>query len=494
MVDVFPDPNISGMTLYYLFSLERVSLAGGVKYFGTHDWFAEGGRMLLDWQQAEGYWPGGLAEGQAIGATSFALLFLQRGRAPVLFNKLQHGGDWNNRPRALAHFCRWASQRFETPLNWQIIHPDVPVEKWHDAPILVLTGSRAPKLTDAQAARLRDYVYQGGTIFTVAEGSGKEFTDGIKELYAKIFPAYELAPVPRDHPLETLNGDLHGEVPFLILSNGLRPLAIHTTRDLTMDWQFRRSHTRPESFQAGANLFLYVLNKQPPRNRGVCSWPPTPPAGTPKGMPIVRVRYAGNCDPEPLALQRLAGLMAIHAGSYPQLLPAVDAKDLPGCGAKVAFLTGTGRLTLTAEQEAGLKQFIAAGGTVVIDSAGGGEAFHRSAVGVVESMFGAGAVTTPSPEHALYNHPGCVIDRARYRRATLLRTHNTMPRLQAVTRDGRLAVLLSREDLTAGLAGYESYTVDGYSTGPVNDPGSAFQIVRNIFLYAGKQNAQPKPK
>lgn len=42
------------------------------------------------------------------------------------------------------------------------------------------------------------------------------------------------------------------------------------------------------------------------------------------------------------------------------------------------------------------------------------------------------------------------------------------------------AILLSEFDLTAGLVGYRSLTVNGYS------PDSAFKIVRNIILYANK--------
>jgi hypothetical protein len=51
----------------------------------------------------------------------------------------------------------------------------------------------------------------------------------------------------------------------------------------------------------------------------------------------------------------------------------------------------------------------------------------------------------------------------------------------------RVGVFFSEEDLTAGLVGYASRSCDGY------DPDSAFELMRNIVLYAVGFPAKASP-
>ena len=61
--------------LYYLWSLERVAVAYGLRTIGQKDWFRWGGTLILVSQQADGSWKERYA---GIPDTSFALLFLVR--------------------------------------------------------------------------------------------------------------------------------------------------------------------------------------------------------------------------------------------------------------------------------------------------------------------------------------------------------------------------------------------------------------------------------
>jgi hypothetical protein len=60
---------------YFLWSLERVAVAHGLKTVGGKDWFAWGSELLLNSQQSDGTWSG---EWGADVDTCFALLFLRR--------------------------------------------------------------------------------------------------------------------------------------------------------------------------------------------------------------------------------------------------------------------------------------------------------------------------------------------------------------------------------------------------------------------------------
>jgi serine/threonine protein kinase len=86
---------------YCLCGLERAGRLAGLRYFGEHDWYREAAKALFASQnRLGGSWRGAVLEENRILATSFAVLFLAKGRAPVLMTKLRHllPDDWNNDP------------------------------------------------------------------------------------------------------------------------------------------------------------------------------------------------------------------------------------------------------------------------------------------------------------------------------------------------------------------------------------------------------------
>ena len=73
-----------GFYYYGLYGIERIGVASGRKYFGTIDWYQTRRRnKFLKGQAANGGYG-------SIHDTCFALIFLVRGRAPVMMNKLMY--------------------------------------------------------------------------------------------------------------------------------------------------------------------------------------------------------------------------------------------------------------------------------------------------------------------------------------------------------------------------------------------------------------------
>jgi len=478
--------------LYYtLYGIERVGLATGLKFLGSYDWYRGGATELIRRQEKDGSWskPGGAHSGGPATMTAYALLFLLRGRRPVLLNRLEFSGDWNNRPRALANLTRWMSRNFERGVHWQIVNLRTPVEQWHDAPILVLTGSAKIDLSNADLDKIRRFVHQGGTIFSIAECEGDGFRKGIREVYRRLFPKYPLRPAGDGHPIHSAYSRLTGDVKFFEVSNGARPLAIHTDTDVASAWQAMRHVSESDAFQAAVNVVAYTNDKTALapgglRFRGTSLWPDRPKRASARAVKLARLAHSGNYDPEPLAFERFRRLMAGQAKTHVDLLGPMPIVRLHGSGAPLAVMTGTGRLELTAAERQTLKSWLIDGGTLVIDAAGGSRAFYESAEAMLIGLFGRRAVRRLAHTAPLFGVKGFEITRARYRRRTRTLLGNlTQANLKTVLVDDRPAVYLSREDITTALVGCPSYTVYGYS------PQTAFELMRNICLTCAGREA-----
>ncbi|MBI5724883.1 MAG: DUF4159 domain-containing protein [Planctomycetes bacterium] len=478
---------------YYMYGLERVGLASGFKYFGKYDWYKEGCKRFLAMRE-----PQDSRGNVSVHSVAFNLLFFSRGRRPVLLNKLEYDGDWNNRPRALANFCRWSEKVFETENNWQIITLKSEVGEWHDAPVVMLTGSKAPKFSDEEIVKLRTYVHQGGTLFSITECSGAPFTKGIKELYQKLFPKYELTLCGKEHPLNNMLYKSISAVRLSEVRNGIRPLAIHADTDLPLAWQQYQVATGRVNFEAAANMLMYVTDKLL-KNRGANLWPEEPAKAPSKTLKAARIRYAGNYDPEPLAMQRASRMMATLHDLKVNFIPAVSAlAQAPQPAAagqptgprtgiapseltddiKLAIMAGTGGFKLETADKDVLKKWMSAGGILLLDATGS-KAFIESAKNLVAELFGDDALLTLPFSSPLYQLEDMTIDKVKYRRITKARIGpgNKEPRLLAVLKGDRPMVIVSQEDITGGLVGYTSATCDGY------EPESAFNVMRNIIIY-----------
>ncbi len=94
-------------------------------------------------------------------------------------------------------------------------------------------------------------------------------------------------------------------------------------------------------------------------------------------------------------------------------------------------------------------------------------------------MFDQSPLRRLLPDAAIYNLPDMKIPEVRYTRAGRQALPEVnRPRLHGITIDGRVAVMFSNVDITTGLLGIGAIDCVGYS------PKSAFEIARNVLLYA----------
>jgi hypothetical protein len=454
---------------YWLFAVQRVGLASGLRNLGDHDWYSNGAAELLASQTDDGSW----SDGEATD-TAMATLFLARGSGPVLVSKLQYDSKWNARPRDMANLTQWLGHTFERQMNWQIVGAGAPLKDFQDAPILYISGAGPIELSDAAIAKLRTYVQQGGMIFSEAAGNNGDFTADMQKIYGRMFPDYPLQRLSDDHPLYRIQYP-HKELAGLSgVSNGVRLLAIHSGRELSLGLQLGPSKDNLPCFELAANLYILATDKGILRPRGVLPWP-LERKFTPKAaIDIVRLRHKANWDPEPLAWQRQAILMGNRYGIKLNIREPIDITDLDARKCAIAVCTGTEELELSAKEAKAFGDFFAQGGTLIVDAAGGAKAFAASVQKQILPLVQGGVTSTLSLK--LLQDGPAPLDKLTYRRDfALLVGPSSLPRISGVYRNEKLAVVFTPDDLTEALSACQAYGIRGLA------PQCAHAVVTNLL-------------
>lgn len=532
---------------YYLYGVERVALASGYKYFAGQDWYRTGAaeliRRLCKWDAADGTMTvharmGGESRRAAVRTDdlAFALLFLSRGRAPIAINKLQDDAvRWNNRPRDVANLTAWMSDEAAQQLNWQIVSSASPVEEWLDAPLLWFASNDAPhekwglnnraparagraahrearerleqqlkgeepialdRIEHKKLATLKRYLDLGGLLFAVSEGaaaSARPFAAAVEQAGQLLYPEYTWRDVPQDHWAYTAHTPVRFRPRLRSLSNGVRDLIILAPGDdLPATFQTRNLDRNGLSHHhTAANIYFYAseMNRTPPR---LATFSPAPaPASTtlPESnehslLRVVRGAYAGNWNPEPLALEQWQRWL--H-DAHPEQRVQFELFPLAAISAisprpHLVIVSGVDRHDFTNQEAASIKRYVEQGGTVLFETAGGLGAFTQAAEEQMAAAFSASA------ELLLRHHiitgeeleGAASLERVEYRPYTLnvIGSLDTAPRLRGILVDGRAALLFSRDDLSHAWLAQPRWGVNGYST------SAARSLLRNILLAA----------
>ena len=472
------DVGSSGHWGYTLYGIERVGLASGLKYFGRHDWYRVLAAQVVERQSDSGMWSMGAREDDVV-ETSFALLFLARGRHPILMNKLRFDGAWANRPRDLANLARFASRQLERELNWQVVplRPSKNYADWLDSPILYLASHEPPQLAEEDYNNLRAFVEAGGLLFTHADGDSAAFSRWVNsELSPKLFPQYEMDAIEPDHALWGLVFKIDPKLrpQFRGVSNGSRLLMVHAPVDVARSWQMRDHSSRRAVFDLGVNLFVYAAGKRDLRNRLQSPHVSDPGSPARGAVRVARVKYPGQWDPEPGAWRRYAKWLARETGTGLDLRPvAIDALE-PGA-APIANLTGTVRHNFRPEDADAIRRYVEGGGVLLIDETGGSGDFAEA---VQETLLSKAfpnvtPVALDPRTHPLFRAGGEESGMSDLSRPKL-RPYAT-ERLSAEGRidatrpligfaAGRGHVVFSPLDVTSGLLGTRTWGVNGLET------------------------------
>jgi hypothetical protein len=496
---------------YGLFAVSRVGLASGYKYLGSTDGFKWGSDAAIAQQQPDGSWRSSseLDDPDGIPDTAFALLFLSRSRTPIMMSKLQYdcaGGDaagkappslWNQRPRDVANLSRWVGKQVESPLNWQVVTLHQTRADLHDAPLLYMSGGKLPGLSPADVDALRAYCQDGGLIVGHADCASPDFAKGFERLGQQMFPGRAFRTLEQTSPIltnETFAAPRArvGKAAVEALGNGARELMVLLPAgDPARTWQTQSFLTAKNDAygQLMIDLFLYAVDKQGLRGRGetyLVDRDATAPTA-PVTATVARIRYAGNWDPEPGGWRRLANVMHNAGVAELTLAQAAGGKLDPATTTLASLTFAAPDAALTAVEQSSIRDYVRAGGTLLVDVAGGRGACRAAAEAELATLFpeARGQLPVLPPDAPVYSSagPALSVKTVAYRpyERPGLSLHD--PLLRGLTVGGRLAVFYSPQDVSVGLVGQPIDGVAGYV------PDDATRVVANVVAYAARRTS-----
>jgi Domain of unknown function (DUF4159) len=414
-------------TLYYLYGLERVGRLTARRFIplparpgqpNRADWYREGAEHLVHTQDTVfGSWSsrGGGESNRVIG-TCYALLFLSKGRWPVLLDKLEHGpaDDWNCHRSDVANLTRYVERKWKRDMTWQASDLRLAsVEDLLQTPVLYLCGSQdpvpeGPAKRKELAQKLRDYLDRGGFLFAEAYCGGErgeEFDKGFRELMQEAFPEpeYKLRLLEPEHPIWYAEEKIDPSQlrPLWGIEFGCRTSVVYVSPDppqnprpaLSCLWELSRpgrnqKYSRPVQAQIdaalslGLNVLAYATNRElkPKEDYFKASAPAGPRDHSERGrLYVATLRHPGGCNVAPRAVVNLmdaaAAQLRIRTKVRDQLL---DITDDALFDYHLVFMHGRTAFHLTDAERQRLKLYIERGGTLLADSICASRAFTES--------------------------------------------------------------------------------------------------------------------
>lgn len=473
--------------LYYLYGLERVGLASGLRHIGKWNWYTMGARTILKNQDpTTGAWTNYvLGAPSNVVPTAYALLFLTRGLNPIIFNKLQYNGPWNARPRDDYNVTQWLSTTFEQQINWQSVNINSDPRTWLDAPVLLITGHGNPHFTSEDIAKLKWYMNHGGFIFSNADGNSKSFTRAIQRAaFAATDHTLKLRKLSADNWIYHVQYQLPPTMDLMGLSNGIRVSWVHSPLDVGSRWESLNTDFHKNAFRLAANIYFYATSK----HRLVRHLNPKVPklkiSAKLRVLALSFIRHKGHWNPEPEAFKAFSDYAAVH-----KIKLSIGTATLKNMGEKkplIAYMAALQPFDPSWRTEHDIRNFLAAGGTLIIETPNADKTVTHSVRSMIAQLYPLATMGQIPQSSRIFNGsiPNSVaLPKVKYR-AFFLRHHGFLdkPLLYGLHRHGRWMIIYSPYNIATGLTGSHAWGVMGYS------PGSARPLMLNMLLYAAQKH------
>lgn len=515
------NPGGGGWKFYYLYGLERAGRLSGRRFFGENDWYRSGARQLIGMQnQRNGQWDPAGNSVDANTATCFALLFLSKGLAPVLINKLKYGpdvvrkddaDDWNRQPNDIRNLTSrlTGAEGWPKLMTWQVVDlgqasKDGTVGDINQAPVLYLAGSNRPEFDDKQIEMLREYVNLGGFILAVNNCGTVAFKEGFEELIEKMYPNGEtsLQKLTAEHPVFRTEYLLDADSSELWGAEfGCRTAIMYAPDDLAClwnRWSKLEPPNRPAQFsgrieramRVGTNIITYATGREPVNKlkRQELANRKDDDTRVSRGLvQIAQVRHTGGWDTAPTAARNILTAVNRTVGLTASTEPAtILLSDESLFDYSMLVMHGRHGFTTTSEERERLKAYLSRGRLLMADACCGAKAFDHSFRDFMHDLYPGQRLERIPIDHELFTSEDFYDLRKVDRRVAIQAKNaaleggivNGPPFLEGIKVDGRYVVIYSKHDISCALERQASLACAGYVT------DDAVRISVNIFLYS----------
>ncbi|MEM0924795.1 MAG: DUF4159 domain-containing protein [Planctomycetota bacterium] len=463
----------------------------------------------------DGFWTGGDWERQTV-ATSFALLFLSKGKRQVVAGQLQREADrreWLPHPDALRQLVRQVERSWGRDLTWQTVQfEQADVTDLLQTPVLIINGRASLELAEQKADLLKDYVDQGGTIlFDANGGSGcgnaANFQNSVANLCARWYPDAPLERLPTTHPVWTAERPVDVDaLPKGFWIYGVqaccRTAVFYVPESLSCRWEladmlFRRGDTESparrqveHAVRVGQNLIAYATGRELKDKLDAQLVLQTDSFDlSPRGATtLARLNLGAGGEDAKRAVPHAATLMR----NQTQVPVAASDKaigfDADGLSqVSVLWVHGRRDFSLSAEQRSTLRTFVENGGVILGTAICGDESFAGAFRREFGSLLEGGLRSMPADHPALtrryygYDIRSVTIRRISRRSqggGQQVRRQVSPPVLEIGEVDETVAIVFSPLDLSCALESQNSVQCPGYDT------QDASKIVTNIVQMA----------
>lgn len=512
-----------GTFFYYLYALERVGRLSGRRFIGEHDWYREGAQRLLDLQDDfEGFWSGVGWEGDENIATSFALLFLSKGKRQVVLGQLRYGeqaaksADWQRHPDAMRQLVRHVERAWGRDLTWQTVDSQrARVVDLLQTPVLLISGRERLVFSDSLKKRLKQYIDQGGTIVFDADGGdgcgdASEFQNSVAALCKEWFENAKLDRLPPSHPVWFAESkvdinSLEKDVWVYGVQACCRTSVFYLPKSFSCRWElsdmlFRRSDENPKArknisnaVRIGQNIIAYATGRELKDKLQ---------RRTLLGGSILEETSRGAIRLASLAIdaggkdarRALPNAAAIIDRRMPDLSLSIDGEDVGFETESLREVTllwmhGRTEFQFDQQQRSAVAEFIKNGGVVLGSSICGNEAFTKSFRDEMKIILPESPLQIMNSDHPALtsSYDGFDIRLVSIRMPATTTDGQKFgkrrgpPKLEFATVDGVARVFYSPLDISCALESPNSVQCPGYDT---ND---AAKIVANLILYSVQQ-------
>ncbi|MFN4258637.1 MAG: DUF4159 domain-containing protein [Gemmataceae bacterium] len=513
--DHFRLRGVRSYVFYNLYGIERAGRLSGQRFFGEHDWYRHGCEYLVEIQRENGAWflPSQGFDSFPVVSTSFALLFLSKGRTPVLISKLVHGPrdnpgtGWNNKHHDARNVVAFASQELfkRQPLAWQVfdarrVRSDTLADRLTlvgdllQSPIVYFNGHDEPRFTGAEEDMLQRYVEEGGFIFAEACCGKPEFDRGFRALMRRLFPDNELKPLLADHPIWQAHFLVPPDAfPLEGVEIGCKTMIVYSPRPISGWWEenLRDQGKGQLAFRLAGNLIAYATGLETPKPR-LTKVEVKDIRDDARDMPrgylkVAQLIHGAESKPAPRAMRNLM----LHLREDVKLDVVPHTEDLRPShrdllNFKFMYMHGRQRFNLTEPDLKNLRANLQTGGLLFADACCGKREFDASFRAMIHQLFPDRELEMIPLTDELYSADlnGEPIAKVRCRRERAdgqgaeAEMRDVAPYLEGIKINDRWVVIYSKYDIGCALEKHQSAGCLGH------DYDSAARLGRAVVLYA----------